>query len=89
MYPQRQMESGKAVSLLVETFRIFSLDSRPIESGNVSRRLPETSSSTRPCNPAIESGIACWTIHLGQSKTSETQKLSFCKLFCITKNEKN
>ena len=54
------MESGKVVSLLQETFKIFSLDSKPIESGNVSRKLVDKSSSRRLCNPAIESGMACY-----------------------------
>jgi len=51
------MESGKVVSLLQETFKIFNFDNKPIESGNVSRKLVETSSSRRLCKPAIESGI--------------------------------
>ena len=74
------MESGKTVSLLVETFRIFSLDRRPIESGKVSRIFPETFNSTRSCSPAIESGIACWIV----VRQSETQKLSFCKIHYVS-----
>jgi len=54
------MDSGRAISLLADTLRIFRLTSNPMESGRDSKTLDETSSSTSFFSPAIESGITCF-----------------------------
>jgi len=65
-YLQWQMVSGKISILLLETSRIFKFCSNPIESGNASKRFEARMSSSRISNPAIESGMTCFT-HTGYS----------------------
>lgn len=52
------MLSGRDLSLLPDTLRIFRLNSSPIESGNDVRKLEESWSSSKHSSPAMESGIA-------------------------------
>lgn len=55
------MLSGMVLILLLEMFKILRDVNKPMESGNDSKRLDETSSSSSFTNPAIESGSTCLT----------------------------
>jgi len=54
------MGSGSAISLFPETLSNFNFSNNPIESGRDSKSTEDRLSSTRFCNPDIESGIAYW-----------------------------
>lgn len=61
------MLSGKAVSLLLETSRVFNFSNNPMESGKASNILDERFSSSRFSRPAIESGIDCPNKQINQN----------------------
>lgn len=57
---QREMDSGRVVSLFPDRLRTFRLTSNPIQSGRDGKRFDDISSSASFCSPVIESGITCF-----------------------------
>jgi hypothetical protein len=59
LYLHFEMLSGRDLSLLPETSRIFRLERSPMESGRAIKALEARRSSSRCSSPPMASGTAC------------------------------